>query len=59
VLYMFVHGLSSKHISDRFDGSTSIVHKYVDIVCDVFCSKNKLFDKYNKTLTEDCLLHIM
>jgi hypothetical protein len=31
----------------------------VDIVCDVICSKNKLFDKYTKTLIEDCLLHII
>jgi hypothetical protein len=56
---MFVHGLSSKHILDIFDVCASIVHKNVGIVCDVLCSKNKLFDKYTKTLTENCLLHII
>jgi hypothetical protein len=56
---MFVHGLNSKHISNKFDVNASIVCKYVDIVCDVLCNKNKLFDKYTKTLTEDHLLHII
>jgi len=30
----------------------------VDIVCDVLCNKDKLFDKYLKTPTKDRLLHI-
>jgi hypothetical protein len=31
----------------------------VDIVCDVFCNKDKLFEKYVKTPTKDHLLHII
>jgi hypothetical protein len=31
----------------------------VDIVCDVLCNKDKLFDKYIKTPTKDHLLHII
>jgi hypothetical protein len=31
----------------------------VDIVCDVVCNKDKLFDKYIKTPTKDRLLHII
>jgi hypothetical protein len=49
VLYKFVHGFSLKHMSDRFDINAPIIHKYVDIVCDVLCDKGKLFDKYIHT----------
>jgi hypothetical protein len=28
-------------------------------VCDVFCNKDKLFDKYTNILTRDHLLHII
>jgi hypothetical protein len=59
VLYKFAHGLSPKHISNRFDVCASIVCNYVDIVCDVLCNKDKLFDKYIKTPTRNCLLHIV
>ncbi len=34
---------------DKFDVGASTLHKYVDIVCDVLCNKDKLFDKYIKT----------
>jgi hypothetical protein len=59
VLYKFAHGLSPKHVSNRFDVGASIVCNYVDIVCDVLCNKDKLFDKYIKTSTKDRLLHIV
>jgi len=59
VLYKFVHGLNPKHISNRFDVCASIVCNYVDIVCDVLCNKDKLFDKYIKTPTRNRLLHVV
>jgi hypothetical protein len=59
VLYMFAHGLSPKHMSSIFDVGASTVHKFVDIMCDVFCNKDKLFDKYIKILTRDHLLQII
>jgi hypothetical protein len=59
VLYQFAHGLSPKHISNRFNVGTSIECNYVDIVCDVLCNKDKLFDKYIKTPIGDRLLHIV
>jgi hypothetical protein len=59
VLYKFAHGLSQKHISNRFDVGASIVCYYVDIVCDVLCNKDKLFDKYIKNPIRDGLLHIV
>ncbi len=59
MLCRFAHGLSPKHMLDKFDVGASIVRKYVDIVCDVFCNKDKLFDKYIKTPTGDHLLHII
>jgi hypothetical protein len=37
----------------------SIVCNYVDIVCDVLCNKDKLFDKYIKNPIRDGLLHIV
>jgi hypothetical protein len=46
VLYRFVHGFSFKHMSNRFDVGAPIVQKYVDILYDVLCDKNKLFGKY-------------
>jgi hypothetical protein len=42
-------------MSDRFDVGTSIVYKYVDIVCDVLCNKDKLFEKYIKIPIRDHL----
>ncbi len=59
VLYMFAHGLSLKHMSYIFDVSTSTIHKYVDIACDALCNKDKLFDKYIKIPTRNCLMHII
>jgi hypothetical protein len=59
VLYKFAHGLSLKHMSDIFGVGTSIIHKYVDIMCDALCNKDKLFNKYIKIPTRDCLLHII
>jgi len=44
---------------DRFDVGTSIVCKYVDIMCDVLCNKDKLFDMYIKIPIRDHLLHII
>jgi hypothetical protein len=49
LFYRFAHGLSPKHMLDKFDVGASTLHKYVDIVCDVLCNKDKLFDKYIKT----------
>jgi hypothetical protein len=46
-------------MSDKFDVGSSTVRKYVDIMCDVLCNKEKLFDKYIKTPTRDRLLHII
>jgi hypothetical protein len=48
MLYMFAHGLSLKHMLDIFDVCTSTIHKYVDIVCDALCNKDKFFYKYIK-----------
>jgi hypothetical protein len=47
-------------MSNKFDVGDLLytTYKYVDIVCDVLCNKDKLFDKYLKTPTKDCLLHI-
>jgi hypothetical protein len=59
VLYMFAHGLSPKHMSNIFDMGAPTACKYVDIMCDVFCNKDKLFDKYIKISIKDHLLHII
>ncbi len=59
MLCRFAHGLSPKHMSDKFDVGSSTIHKYVDIMCDVLCNKDKLLDKYIKTPTRDHLLHII
>jgi hypothetical protein len=59
VLYRFAHELSPKYMSNRFDVGAYTIHKYVNIVCDVFCNQDKLFDEYIKTPTRDLLLHII
>ncbi len=59
VLYKFVHGLSLKHMSDIFDVGTYLIHKYVDIMCDVLSNKDKLFGKYIKIPIGNRLLHII
>ncbi len=56
VLYKFAHGLSLKHMSHIFDLGASTIHKYVDIMCDALCNKDKFFNKYIKIPTRDCLL---
>ncbi len=58
-LYKFAHGLSLKNMLDIFDMGASTIHKYVDIMCDALCNKDKLFNKYIKISTRDCLLHII
>jgi hypothetical protein len=46
VLYRFVHGVSQDpHIFYYLYTCGSTVQKYVDIVCDVLTSRNKLFNK--------------
>jgi hypothetical protein len=56
---MFAHGLNPKHMLDKFDVGTFIIHKYVDIDCDVLCNKEIFFGKYIKIPTRDHLLHIV
>lgn len=43
----------------RFDVGATIIHKYVDVICDVLCDNNKLLGKYINTPFGDCLLHII
>ncbi len=40
------HGISVTHMIDLFDLEGSTIRKYVDIVCDALCDKNKLFNNY-------------
>ncbi len=46
VIYRLVHGTSATHMADLFNVKASTVKKYVDIVCDALCDKNKLFSRY-------------
>jgi hypothetical protein len=46
VIYKLAHGTIVTHMADQFNVGASIVRKYVDIVCDALCDKNKLFSKY-------------
>jgi hypothetical protein len=43
----------------RFDVGAVIIHKYVDVICDVLCDNNKLLGKYINAPFGDCLLHII
>jgi len=46
-------------MSDIFDLGASTIRKYVDIMCDALCNKDKFLNKYIKIPTRDCLLHII
>ncbi len=46
MIYRLVHGTSVTHMTDRFNVRASTISKYVDIVCDALCDKDKLFSKY-------------
>jgi hypothetical protein len=46
VIYRLAHGTSATHMTDLFNLKGSTVKKYVDIVCDALCDKNKLFNNY-------------
>ncbi len=54
----FDHEFNSKHLSNRFDVGTSTLHKYVNVVCNVLCNKNKFFGKISPSF-EDHLLHLL
>ncbi len=45
-LYRLAHKTSATHIIDLFNLEGSTIRKYVDIVCDSLCDKNKLFNNY-------------
>jgi len=55
VIYRLVHGTNATHMADEFNVRASIVRKYVDIVCDALCDKNKLFNKYISIPSNDHL----
>ncbi len=55
VIYRLVHGTSAIHMVDRFNVGASTIRKYVDIVCDTLCDKNKLFNKYISIPSSDHL----
>jgi hypothetical protein len=46
-------------MSNRFEVGAYTIRKFVNIMCDVLCNQDKLFDKYIKTPTRDLLLHII
>ncbi len=43
--YRFTHGHSATHMVDCLIVGASTIQKYMDIVCDVFTNKNKLFNE--------------
>jgi hypothetical protein len=45
-IYRLAHGTSGTHMANRFNVRASTIRKYVDVVCDAICDKNKLFSKY-------------
>ncbi len=46
VIYKFAHGHSATHMGDRFNVGASTIGKHVDIVCDAWIDRNKMFDRY-------------
>ncbi len=42
-------------MANRFNVETSTLRKYVNIVCDILCDKNKLFSKYISIPSNDHL----
>ncbi len=51
VIYRLAHGTSATNMADRFNVRVTRkyvkkIRKYMDIVCDDLCDKNKLFSKY-------------
>jgi len=46
-------------MANRFNVETSTIRKYVDIICDVLCDKNKLFSKYISIPSSDHLQKII
>ncbi len=57
-VYRFAREFNPKHLSNGFDVGTSTLHKYVNVVCNVLCNKNKFFGKISSSF-EDHLLHII
>jgi hypothetical protein len=49
VIYRLADGTSATHMADWFNWfnvEASTMKKYVDIVCDALCDKNKMLNKY-------------
>jgi len=59
IIYRFAHGYSPDHMANRFKIEVSTIKKYVDIVCDILTSKDKLYSQYINIPSEDCLFSII
>ncbi len=59
VIYRLAHEKSATHMVNQFDVRTSTIRKYVHILCDVLCDKNKLFSKYINIPSSDHLQKII
>ncbi len=55
VIYRLTHGTSATHMADWFNVIASTIRKYVHIMCDALCDKNKLFSKYINIPSSDGL----
>jgi hypothetical protein len=55
VIYGLADGTSATHMADWFNVGASTIKKYVDIVCDALCDKNKMFNKYVSIPVGGCL----
>ncbi len=58
MIYRLADGSSATHMANWFSWfnvGASTIKKYVDIVCDALCDKNKMFNKYVSIPFGDCL----
>jgi hypothetical protein len=56
VLYQLAHGVRQKLMVNFFNVGTSTIRKYIDIVCDILSSKDKLYVVYIHTLKGEHLM---
>ncbi len=55
MIYRLAHGTNAINMANQFNVGASTIRKYVDIVCDTLCDKNKLFNEYISIPSSDCL----
>ncbi len=59
ILYRLAHGVRPKLVATLFYVGAPIIRKYINIVCDILCNKDKSYVVYIHTPASECLKFVI